>query len=182
MTKPHDSAHEPESDPLSGFKQRAIQRPEFSIPESRRAQQVNIHPPQAASHQPVRLEDMVDLAVLRHLQQRQLAEQIKNLASGPEVAAGKLTDHECVARNNLFVECLAQRAVSPAKAIYPDRGIDELHFLFAGAVRRRGVDRNAGWLPPSTASRRALSRYQRRAYRTDMPAPRTDWTGLMRNG
>src|ERR1035437_5760620 len=86
------------------------------------------------------IEHGEDLAARSHPAARQLAD---NKRMGDDLAALKQRD---------------ERRAAATKMVDPYRRVDEDHATLRGTLRRRGVTRSCGSVPPSRARRRACSR------------------------
>jgi hypothetical protein len=90
---------------------------------------------------------------------RQLLEQFQNQCAIRQASAGNFAHYERV--HDYFVAFKQSREprISPAQMVDPYRCVDENQDLIL--CRRRGATFRLGWLPPSLASRLALSRSMR---------------------
>jgi hypothetical protein len=116
---------------------------------------MNVNDANPASHNPTHFDEMSRLVIRRAWRDRELLEKIENFAAVPNVAARKLSDHERVNQNRIAFQRSDKRPISSTEMIHPYGRIDENH---ASAGRRLGIAFRPGSLPPSLASRRALSR------------------------
>jgi len=94
--------------------------------------------------------------VLRGLHLGQGLEQDKDLLPIAQRPAGKLADDEGMHKHLCRIEKGLQGAISCPQVIDPDRRVNEDHATRRG--RRRRIAFKRGSVPPSRASRRALSR------------------------
>jgi hypothetical protein len=85
-----------------------------------------------------------------------LLEQLENQCAIRQAATGNLTDHKRMHDHTAMLEQLGKQNIISAKVIHPHRGVDEDQVVLLW--RLRGAALSCGWLPPSRASRLALSR------------------------
>src|SRR5262245_66642405 len=83
-------------------RQVSVRRPQSRVLEDRRREKMNVDPPQASAHQPLRVDPRKHLVVLDQYRARQGAQEGQNLSPIPKVAAGKLPDDERVAFDLAF--------------------------------------------------------------------------------
>ena len=119
-------------------------------------QQVYVHIADAFSMQAVALNEARNLVVLCHHSRRQRLKQFQRRRTARQRATGNFTHDERVHHHTAAFEQRGQLRIMAAQVIDPHRGIDEDQGLAGWRLRTATV--RFGWLPPSRASRRALSR------------------------
>src|SRR5258708_705738 len=157
-----------EPEPRSSGRELTVERPEPRAAEERRAQQVNVDPAQAASRERVPLHEPQDLVVLRPRRLRQSEEQFEDRRAAPKIPERELSEDERMTQDLRVLQKGRESSIPFPEMVDPDRRVDEDH-REAERGRRRRADRRRGSLPPSAASRRALSR----AMRASRPARTT---------
>src|SRR6056297_876544 len=135
--------------------QPAVPSPQRHFRQDGGRKQVGIDEADATPTQVLRLDEEQDFIVTRPDGARQLVQQSEQLPAIPQITAGQLPKNERMHKNLPAVEEVHQLLVTATQVVDPDGGVHQSHDL---AARRRGTGRSCGWLPPSFASRRALSR------------------------
>jgi hypothetical protein len=87
--------------------------------------------------------------------ERKITEKSKYFAAIREVAAGKLSQNEWVHEYLGIFQHARELRDAFSEMVYPNGSVNQDHARFG---RRRGTERSLTSLPPSLASRRALSR------------------------
>ncbi len=88
---------------------------------------MGIDPTNAAPHQPTPADQFHNLAVRQGAHQGESGKMLENLLSFPQVAAGKLSDHELVTRNLRRLQQLRQLQIPSAQMIDPHRSVCQNH-------------------------------------------------------
>src|SRR5271165_6903995 len=109
----------------------------------------------ALPKQMVAADEVQDLHISGDADLRQVRQSIQDNGAPAEIAEGEFADDKGVRQRPSCIEQVDERLAPGAEMVYPNRGIDQNH---AGRDRRRGGAFNPLSLPPSFASRRALSR------------------------
>lgn len=121
-----------------------------------RSQQMRIDVTDAASHQAMVFDKEQHLVLLRQQGLRQGGQQRQNFGTRFQLPASQFANHEGVAERQTGFKNRSDLSIALPQVIDPDRCIKQDHD--APSLRRRGTGFNSGSLPPSRASRRALSR------------------------
>ena len=100
-------------------------------------------------------DEVQNLVVTGDKRLGQLAQITQYGVALAEISQGQLTNDEWMRQHLPVVEQSRQKRVATSQVVDPNRRVDENH---AGAVCRRGTGEIPGSLPPSRASRRAVSR------------------------
>jgi hypothetical protein len=103
-----------------------------------------------------RADEVHDLIVFSHAHGAKLLKQLESCLAVREIAAGEFTDYERVNYDFAATEMLAEWGLALAKVVNPYRRVGEDHI--AAEERLLGIGSSCGWVPPSLASRKALSR------------------------
>jgi hypothetical protein len=117
---------------------------------------VNVNVSDALAIKPVPLNIAEYFLGLRNRCGRKLLEQFQNQCTICQVTAGNLAHHKRMHYRVPAFELIGEHSITPAKVIDPHRCVYENQVLVPW--RRRGATLSSGWLPPSFANRRALSR------------------------
>ena len=116
---------------------------------------MSIDPTDTAAVQAATLNEAQQFVVFGNLSLRQGYEKAQDLVAIADGTACQLTNDERMRQDQLVVEKGLQPLVPGAEMLNPHRGINEDHATRPGRRRRTGV--SLGSLPPSPASRLALS-------------------------
>lgn len=84
-----------------------VQSPQPAVAQTRRSQQVGVHPGDARSKQPVLFQEAEYLIVVRGCGGRQALKIAQNLRPGAEIAAREFADHEGVHQDSSVRKRLA---------------------------------------------------------------------------
>jgi|SRR6516225_1033880 len=117
---------------------------------------MRIHPANPLAVQLLALNHTHHFLMLGDLRLRQSLEQSKDLLTIAQRPARQLTDDEGMGHHLTVFQEGPKHAVSNAQMIDPDGRVDEGHAMRRG--RRRRIAPKPGSVPPSLASRWALSR------------------------
>ena len=109
----------------------------------------------AAPKQPVLVDEMQNFGISGDAGLRQIHQCVQHDFTLTQVAQGQLADDKRMGQDRSSLEQRGERLLACAKMGDPNRRIDQDH---ADVGRRRGGAFRRGSLPPSRASRRALSR------------------------
>ena len=140
-------------------RQTPLTRPETRVggqPGSR--DQLGVDVADAGSCETLPIDEAQDLLVGGHRGLGKPLQKADHLAATTEVAQAEIPSDPRMAEDGSALKKPAECRVAGAKVVDPDRGVDQDH---RDADRRRGISVNFGSLPPSRASRRALSRSMR---------------------
>jgi hypothetical protein len=133
---------------------------------------VGVDPSDAAARESVPFDELQNFGMLCGVGLRQLREEPEDLGAPSQVAERQFADHERVKENEPVLEEGREPGVSTPQVIDPEGRVDQDQRLAlglrTGAGRRRRGSRRPFSVPPSAASRRALSRA--------MSASRPAWT------
>ena len=97
----------------------SIHRPEPSVREYRRCEQMHVDPSDAAAGQRMLFDEVKRLGVSDLGDRRQSAEQIENFAAMPEIATGDFADDERVTADLAGLQQLLQNGVTAAQVVHP---------------------------------------------------------------
>ena len=136
--------------------QTPVERPQKRPRQHRRRQQVRIHPAQPGAVQSIPLHELKNLGVVRRFRRRQLPKQGNDLDAVPQIPTGQLADHKRMAQHVIVQEQSLQPRDALAEMVHPDRRVDQDHPRCPDRLLRIGASDVS--VPPSSASRRALSR------------------------
>lgn len=100
-------------------------------------------------------DEMKHFLVMRDFSLRQLLQAIQDNLSLTQTSQRQFASNKWMGENAPLLEEIGQGCIAFAQRVDPDGCIDENH---AGSVCRRRTGFRSGSLPPSRASRRALSR------------------------
>ena len=123
------------------------------VTEGCRGEKVHVDVAETLSHQAPIFDKQHYLFMARDRRNRECRHELKNFPAIPERAAGELPDDKWVRHDVAAFESIDEIWIRPMEMIDPHGRVDENH-----AVRRRFAARAFGSVPPSFASRRALSR------------------------
>jgi hypothetical protein len=144
------------SEACSDFRQSSVQRPQpRSAVERRGRQKMNVDVPDSTPVERSAFDEGQCFVVSRTWRLRKAPKMSQYLAPAANVAAGQLSSDERVDQHFLLLQGRNESQLTAAEVLDPDRRVNEDHTL---PGRRRGTDLALGSLPPSRASRRALSR------------------------
>jgi hypothetical protein len=109
----------------------------------------------ASAVEPEVIYEAQDLIVTCDVGSGQILQIGENGFTLAQNSQSKLADNEGMGENHPAIQQFRQFRVAVPQMVYPDRRVDQDHLR---VDRRRGTFRSAFSLPPSLASRRALSR------------------------
>jgi hypothetical protein len=133
-----------------------VARPQgCSCRKPNRSEQMDIDVADAAAVQGMVIYEFEDFHVSGNADLWQVRQVIQNLSVLTEMTQCELPNNEGMRQHHFGIQEGGKRLIAGAQMVYPNRRIDQNH---AGLGRRRGGRRNLSSLPPSFASRRALSR------------------------
>src|SRR4051812_20631101 len=118
-------------------------------------QEVCVDIPDARTRQPCHSDVTQDFVIARLFGPRQVGEKFEDEFALTEVPERYFADDKGMYEDPARLQQLGQFIVAALEMVDPDRRIDEDH---ARLGRRRGTGERSGSVPPSRASRRALSR------------------------
>jgi hypothetical protein len=128
--------------------------------EPGRGEKLGIHIADTRSVQAFLVDQPEHLVIFGHHRLGETAQQRDDLVTVAQVQQRQLSSHPGMRQHRVALEQTDQSGVSPAEVVDPNRGVDQ---YLRGRGRRRGTWARDGWVPPSRASRRALSRSIRAA-------------------
>ncbi len=117
---------------------------------------MDVYVTESLAHQAVLLYELQDLLVFGLGSQGKKLQKREDFLSVLEIAAGQFADNERMAQHFPVIQQPFKIRVSLSKMTNPDRGVHENH-LQRSTVLLLGVAFNCLSVPPSFASRRALS-------------------------
>ncbi len=117
---------------------------------------MNVDPADAHAIQLLRIHELQHLLVSGGNCGGQCPQQSKDLPTIHYRSARQFAEDEWMCQDQILLEQKREGFVTFAEMADPNRGIDEDHDADRGRLRR--TEDNRGSLPPSLASRRALSR------------------------
>jgi len=136
-----------------------IARPQLRIRRQQSGgQKMRVNVANTAAIEAVAADDFKYLVIIGNQCPRQVSEQAQNEDALAQVSKRDLARDEGMDRYLPALEPYLHRGIAPVQMVDPDRGVGENH---RSAPRRRGGAFKSGSLPPSRASRRALSRSTR---------------------
>jgi hypothetical protein len=112
-----------------------------------------VNPAEAAAVQLLALDQLQYLFVPRGCCRWQRRQELQDLRAPAQRPAGQLPDHERVHEYEPVLEQRAEARLAAAQVLDPDGCVGERQ----AEKRRRGIGRSFCSVPPSAASRRALS-------------------------
>jgi hypothetical protein len=137
-------------------RQGPVQRPQSRVGrQERRRKQLRIDVADPSPVQAMSIDERHDLFVRRNGRLRQVSQQTDYLPAVREVAESQFSGYPGMAENYRAFQQPHQGRIAVPKVFDPKRGIDEDQ---GAGMRRLGIGVSAASVPPSLASRRALSR------------------------
>jgi len=117
---------------------------------------VSVDPADPDAREAVSLDERDNLLMLDEGRSRQGLQETQDLGACRDAAASELPNHKLVTDDLSTLEGACKLPVAPAEMIDPDARVNQDHE--AARDRRRRIGPNLRSVPPSAASRRALSR------------------------
>ena len=134
----------------------AIEREQRHTGQARGGEQVGIDPSDSQPMERMPFNEGHDFQVAGDDWRRKCCQQIEDSLALPDVPTGQFTPHKGMKQHFADVEQYTELGMAPPQVLDPHRRVDK-HGQRAAAGRRRRIGRRAGSLPPSAASRLALS-------------------------
>ncbi len=152
-----------ESESGSGSRESPVERPEIRSVEEGGSQQMNVDPSDSGTRKVVPFHEGEHFVVPDDGRSGQVRESPKDLTPTGETSQSELALHERMDEDVELFQMRGQTRAAGAEVLYPDGGVDEdaqgrVRREVPGRGRRRRGARARGSVPPSAASRRALSR------------------------